>query len=271
MQEYLLQFIIDTINELNKAITRINNLMIKDIFSGTNMTIVEELVQVSGVICGAFAVMFLIMGIIEDLEQLDWKSLNIWYWMKYLARAILYSTLAANSCKICIWIYEALGIITKKYSLALSTSDIMEKFPIDQLKESVLDMSKLEALVGIVTCFFPLIVVWIVEVAVDLMVTIREFYILILAILSPLAVANFVRRGYAGVRLFVNEYVATVGQSIVIVVGLKLFSGWILGVFSEDFSSLAVNTWQLAKGSLALAVIVFGAKGLFKTVVDFSS
>ena len=112
----ILKQLTEAIYNIDKTLTEMVKLLSSDITKTSMWQLVERMVEISQTIALLLVVAYWVIGFVNELTEVDWRHLSIWWYIKKIIQIILAKALVDLAPNICISIYAFVGWAIKEYS-----------------------------------------------------------------------------------------------------------------------------------------------------------
>lgn len=260
----------DTIESIKNALSGIDESILKmvDILSQdpttTNIwTIVENAVRVSTSIALVLCVLYWLISFIREITDKDWRSLSIWWYFRQIIKLILAKALIDIAPDLLITIYKFIAWAMREYAISNTTDAIFSNLDWSVLENSLEEASFMKHLFIRIEIQLPNFIIWISSGICQVIAYGRILQICLLTIISPISMSTYSNGQHSGVFPTLREYVAVVGQAVVMILASQLYKGLIYMIIDTNISNIK-SIWMLAVSSVVFVTTVLGSQKIAK-------
>ena len=261
-KEILLQ-LIQAIHGIDNTLTKLVDVLSSDITRTSMWPLVERMVEISQIIALLLVVAYWLIGFVNELTEIDWRHLSIWWYIKKIIQIILAKALVDLAPNICISIYAFVGWAIKEYSPVAVNSMLYQGVDFSSLYASINSMGIMEKLVYKMDLLIPQITISVCSVIIQVIAYVRMLTICLLTVISPICLSTVVNKGVSGCYSFIKEYVGTVAQSVIMIIAFALYKGMI-GEIIETQVTGCESIWKLVVSTIVLVITVLSSQSIAK-------
>ena len=265
-EDRIVKGVVDNLQQIDNAINVIINMMTKNELPFSR-NLLDPMIEVSMTAGLLLVTGYWLIGFINEVTEIDWRNLSMWWYMRKLAGLILGKTLIDYSIVICRGIFQFVNLMVIKYQGAVDIPNMVSQLDVEAFTKMVEDLSFMDRVAFNAELQFPKIVLMIVAVVVQMLAYWRCIKIAMLQIFAPIRLATVVNKGWSGAFPFLQDYVGEVAQVVVIIVGLRLYAN-IVGDMMLNAGDSSTNMFiKLILASVMLLAIIGGAVPMAKSLI----
>lgn len=240
------------LREISEALASIDtvmndmvNVLSQDIITQNVGTwqMVNKAVQISQTIALVIVVAYWLIGFINEITDMDWRNLSMWWYFRKIIQLILAKALIDIAPDLCITIYNFVGWALKEYGNIGTTSSIFSSIDLQGIKEMAKDMNFVDKVFFKIDMLIPKFAIWICGIIIQVMAYARILQICLMTIISPISLASIVNGRNSGAFNFIKEYVSVVSQAVI--------TGW-------------NSVWKIVVATVTLTFIISSSQKLAK-------
>ncbi len=265
-EDRIVNGVVDSLERIDNAINVITNMMTKNKLPISEQ-LINPLIETSITIALLLVTAYWLVGFINELTEMDWRHLSIWWYVKKIVQLILAEELIIHSPDLCNAIFDLVNWMVQEFQLTTNIPKMIQQLDKDQFRQTVEGLNLWDRIMFNVELQTPKLVLMAVAVVVQLMAWIRVINIAILQILAPIRLSTVVNRGVSGAYSFFQDYVGEVGQVLIIFLGLKLYSSTIGDMMLNVGNSSTNMVFKMLLSSVCLLVVILGAVPIAKKLI----
>ena len=259
----ILKQLTEAIYNIDNTITEMVKLLSSDITKTAMWSLVESMVEISQIIALLLVTGYWLIGFINEITEIDWRNLSMWWYMRKLAGLILGKVLVDYSPRICITIYGLVGWAIKEYTPVAVNSLLYQGVDFSSLYASINSMGIMEKLVYKMDLLIPQITISVCSVIIQVIAYVRMLTICLLTVISPICLATTVNKGISGAYGFIKEYVGTVAQSVIMIISFALYKGMIGSIIETQITGWE-SIWKLVVSTIVLVITILSSQSIAK-------
>ena len=259
----ILKQLTEAIYNIDNTLTEMVKLLSSDITKTSMWPLVERMVEISQTIALLLVVAYWLIGFVNELTEIDWRHLSIWWYIKKIIQIILAKALVDLAPNICISIYAFVGWAIKEYSPVAVNSMLYQGVDFSSLYASINNMGIMEKLVYKMDLLIPQITISICSIVIQVIAHVRMITICLLTIISPICLSTVVNKGVSGCYGFIKEYVGTVAQSVIMIIAFALYKGMIGGIIDAQITGWE-SIWKLVVSTIVLVITILSSQSIAK-------
>ena len=248
---------------IDNTLTELVQLLSSDITRTNMWPLVEKMVEISQTIALLLVVAYWLIGFINEITEIDWRHLSIWWYMKRIIQLILAKALVDLAPNICISIYAFVGWAIKEYAPVTVSTSLFQTIDFKPVVDIVNEMGIMEKMVYKMDILIPQITISICSVIIQVIAHVRMLTICLLTIISPICLSTVVNKGVSGCYSFIKEYVGTVAQSVIMIIAFSLYKGMIGSVLETQITGWD-SIWKLVVSTIVLVITVLSSQSIAK-------
>ena len=260
--EILLQ-LIQAIHGIDNTLTKLVEVLSNDITRTSMWPLVERMVEISQTIALLLVVAYWLIGFINEITEIDWRHLSIWWYMKRIIQLILAKTLVDLAPNICISIYAFVGWAIRQYAPVAVSTSLFQSIDFQSVIDTVNNMGIMEKMVYKMDLLIPQITISVCSVIIQVIAYVRMLTICLLTIISPICLSTVVNKGVSGCYSFIKEYVGTVAQSVIMIIAFSLYKGMIGSIVETQITGWD-SIWKLVVSTIVLVITVLSSQSIAK-------
>ena len=260
--EILLQ-LIQAIHGIDNTLTKLVDVLSSDITRTSMWPLVERMVEISQTIALLLVVAYWLIGFVNELTEIDWRHLSIWWYIKKIIQIILAKALVDLAPDICISIYAFVGWAIKEYAPVAVSTSLFQSIDFQSVIDTVNNMGIMEKMVYKMDLLIPQITISVCSVIIQVIAYVRMLTICLLTIISPICLSTVVNKGASGAYGFIKEYVGTVAQSVIMIIAFSLYKGMIGSIVETQITGWD-SIWKLVVSTIVLVITVLSSQSIAK-------
>ena len=223
----VLSDISEALSSIDTVMNDMVNVLSQDIITQNVGTwqMVNKAVQISQTIALVIVVAYWLIGFINEITDMDWRNLSMWWYFRKIIQLILAKALIDIAPDLCITIYNFVGWALKEYGNIGTTSSIFSSIDLQGIKEMAKDMNFVDKLFFKIDILIPKFAIWICGIIIQVIAYARILQICLMTIISPISLASIVNGRNSGVFNFIKEYVSVVSQAVIMLLSFIIYRG----------------------------------------------
>ncbi len=259
----ILQQLVVTLSMMDKSIQELMNTFTRDIATGPNWVLVTKAVEVSKMIALMLVTGYWIVNLINEVTEIDWRNLSMWWYMRKLAGLILAEQLINMADSICLTIYQVVGWALKEYGGLNTSFELFANTEMKGIMEAVKDMGLMEKLIFKMDLMIPQMVILVCAIVLMVLAEFRIMTIYLMIIISPVCLATAVNKGVSGAYPFIKEFVGVTAQAVIMVIAITLYNSTVMGNVNLEVTGLE-SLYKLVVHTIVLLVMILSSQGIAK-------
>lgn len=262
--EDILESLKKALEGMDSAVERIIGILTKDVFSNGMLTMIDKTVEVTQTIALLLVTAYWLIGFINEITEVDWRHLSIWWYLKKIIQLILAKALIDLAPDICYGICHFCGWAIKEINLNTNLSSLLTSVNLVEIEKDLDGMNLWGRIWYYMEMMIPKSVITVSSLVVQVIAYLRTISIAIYVMISPICFATVVNKGVSGCYSFLQKFVGTVGQSLIIVIGVNVYKGIVADMLVSSTQGGLGVTMQLTVASIMLMVIIVSAQQFSK-------
>ena len=259
----ILKQLTEAIYNIDNTITEMVKILSSDITKTAMWPLVSKMVEISQTIALLLVVAYWLIGFINEITEIDWRHLSIWWYMKRIIQLILAKTLVDLAPNICISIYAFVGWAIRQYAPVSVSTSLFQSIDFQSVIDTVNNMGIMEKMVYKMDLLIPQITISVCSVIIQVIAYVRMLTICLLTIISPICLSTVVNKGVSGAYGFIKEYVGTVAQSVIMIIAFSLYKGMIASIVETQITGWD-SIWKLVVSTIVLVITVLSSQSIAK-------
>ncbi len=259
----ILQQLVQSIVGIDNTLTNLVNVLSSDITKTSLWPLVERMVEISQTIALLLVTGYWMINLINEVTEIDWRNLSMWWYMRKLAGLIMGKVLVDYSPKICIAIYGLVGWAVKEYAPVSVNVSLFQTIDFQPVMDAINNMGIMEKMVYKMDLLIPQIAISICSVIIQVIAYVRMLTICLLTIISPICLATTVNKGVSGAYGFIKEYVGTVAQSVIMIIAFSLYKSMVGSIIETQITGWD-SIWKLVVSTIVLVITVLSSQSIAK-------
>lgn len=260
------------LREISEALASIDtvmndmvNVLSQDIITQNVGTwqMVNKAVQISQTIALVIVVAYWLIGFINEITDMDWRNLSMWWYFRKIIQLILAKALIDIAPDLCITIYNFVGWALKEYGNIGTTSSIFSSIDLQGIKEMAKDMNFVDKVFFKIDMLIPKFAIWICGIIIQVMAYARILQICLMTIISPISLASIVNGRNSGAFNFIKEYVSVVSQAVIMFLSFIIYRGVVQSIITGQITNWN-SVWKIVVATVTLTFTISSSQKLAK-------
>ena len=260
------------LREISEALASIDtvmndmvNVLSQDIITQNVGTwqMVNKAVQISQTIALVIVVAYWLIGFINEITDMDWRNLSMWWYFRKIIQLILAKALIDIAPDLCITIYNFVGWALKEYGNIGTTSSIFSSIDLQGIKEMAKDMNFVDKVFFKIDMLIPKFAIWICGIIIQVMAYARILQICLMTIISPISLASIVNGRNSGAFNFIKEYVSVVSQAVIMLLSFIIYRGVVQSIITGQITNWN-SVWKIVVATVTLTFTISSSQKLAK-------
>ena len=260
------------LREISEALASIDtvmndmvNVLSQDIITQNVGTwqMVNKAVQISQTIALVIVVAYWLIGFINEITDMDWRNLSMWWYFRKIIQLILAKALIDIAPDLCITIYNFVGWALKEYGNIGTTSSIFSSIDLQGIKEMAKDMNFVDKVFFKIDMLIPKFAIWICGIIIQVMAYARILQICLMTIISPISLASIVNGRNSGAFNFIKEYVSVVSQAVIMLLSFIIYKGVVQNIITGQITGWN-SVWKIVVATVTLTFMISSSQKLAK-------
>ena len=261
----VLRDISEALSSIDTVMNDMVNVLSQDIITQNVGTwqMVNKAVQISQTIALVIVVAYWLIGFINEITDMDWRNLSMWWYFRKIIQLILAKALIDIAPDLCIAIYNFVGWALKEYGNIGTTSSIFSSIDLQGIKEMAKDMNFVDKVFFKIDMLIPKFAIWICGIIIQVMAYARILQICLMTIISPISLASIVNGRNSGAFNFIKEYVSVVSQAVIMLLSFIIYKGVVQSIITGQITGWN-NVWKIVVATVTLTFMISSSQKLAK-------
>ena len=261
----VLSDISEALSSIDTVMNDMVNVLSQDIITQNVGTwqMVNKAVQISQTIALVIVVAYWLIGFINEITDMDWRNLSMWWYFRKIIQLILAKALIDIAPDLCITIYNFVGWALEEYGNIGTTSSIFSSIDLQGIKEMAKDMNFVDKLFFKIDILIPKFAIWICGIIIQVIAYARILQICLMTIISPISLASIVNGRNSGVFNFIKEYVSVVSQAVIMLLSFIIYRGVVQSIITGQITGWN-SVWKIVVATVTLTFMIGSSQKLAK-------
>lgn len=261
----VLRDISEALSSIDTVMNDMVNVLSQDIITQNVGTwqMVNKAVQISQTIALVIVVAYWLIGFINEITDMDWRNLSMWWYFRKIIQLILAKALIDIAPDLCITIYNFVGWALKEYGNIGTTSSIFSSIDLQGIKEMAKDMNFVDKVFFKIDMLIPKFAIWICGIIIQVMAYARILQICLMTIISPISLASIVNGRNSGAFNFIKEYVSVVSQAVIMFLSFIIYRGVVQSIITGQITNWN-SVWKIVVATVTLTFTISSSQKLAK-------
>lgn len=261
----VLSDISEALSSIDTVMNDMVNVLSQDIITQNVGTwqMVNKAVQISQTIALVIVVAYWLIGFINEITDMDWRNLSMWWYFRKIIQLILAKALIDIAPDLCITIYNFVGWALEEYGNIGTTSSIFSSIDLQGIKEMAKDMNFVDKLFFKIDILIPKFAIWICGIIIQVIAYARILQICLMTIISPISLASIVNGRNSGVFNFIKEYVSVVSQAVIMLLSFIIYRGVVQSIITGQITGWN-SVWKIVVATVTLTFMISSSQKLAK-------
>ena len=261
----VLRGISEALSSIDTVMNDMVNVLSQDIITQNVGTwqMVNKAVQISQTIALVIVVAYWLIGFINEITDMDWRNLSMWWYFRKIIQLILAKALIDIAPDLCITIYNFVGWALKEYGNIGTTSSIFSSIDLQGIKEMAKDMNFVDKVFFKIDMLIPKFAIWICGIIIQVMAYARILQICLMTIISPISLASIVNGRNSGAFNFIKEYVSVVSQAVIMFLSFIIYRGVVQTIITGQITNWN-SVWKIVVATVTLTFTISSSQKLAK-------
>lgn len=261
----VLSDISEALSSIDTVMNDMVNVLSQDIITQNVGTwqMVNKAVQISQTIALVIVVAYWLIGFINEITDMDWRNLSMWWYFRKIIQLILAKALIDIAPDLCITIYNFVGWALKEYGNIGTTSSIFSSIDLQGIKEMAKDMNFVDKVFFKIDMLIPKFAIWICGIIIQVMAYARILQICLMTIISPISLASIVNGRNSGAFNFIKEYVSVVSQAVIMLLSFIIYRGVVQSIITGQITGWN-SVWKIVVATVTLTFTISSSQKLAK-------
>ena len=255
----------EALSSIDTVMNDMVNVLSQDIITQNVGTwqMVNKAVQISQTIALVIVVAYWLIGFINEITDMDWRNLSMWWYFRKIIQLILAKALIDIAPDLCITIYNFVGWALKEYGNIGTTSSIFSSIDLQGIKEMAKDMNFVDKVFFKIDMLIPKFAIWICGIIIQVMAYARILQICLMTIISPISLASIVNGRNSGAFNFIKEYVSVVSQAVIMFLSFIIYRGVVQSIITGQITNWN-SVWKIVVATVTLTFTISSSQKLAK-------
>ena len=209
-----------------------------------------------------------LMGFVEEITEIDWRHLSMWWYIKKIIQLILAKALIDYSPVLCEMSYNFIRYALEMFKLTFNQNDLLNNINWEAAMKTVKDMSITERIMFNAEMMIPGYVIQGVGVYLQVVGVVRMINIAMLQVIAPFKLALCSKDGTRPAWEFLRKYVSTVGQNVIIMIAIWIYTAIANEIILVDIQGTADLMIKILISSVVLVVTILTAQSFTSFLVE---
>ena len=261
----VLSDISEALSSIDTVMNDMVNVLSQDIITQNVGTwqMVNKAVQISQTIALVIVVAYWLIGFINEITDMDWRNLSMWWYFRKIIQLILAKALIDIAPDLCITIYNFVGWALEEYGNIGTTSSIFSSIDLQGIKEMAKDMNFVDKLFFKIDILIPKFAIWICGIIIQVIAYARILQICLMTIISPISLASIVNGRNSGAFNFIKEYVSVVSQAVIMLLSFIIYRGVVQSIITGQITGWN-SIWKIVVATVTLTFMISSSQKLAK-------
>lgn len=261
----VLQEVAEALASIDTTMTDMTNLLSQNIITNNvgMWQMVSKAVRISQSIALVIVVAYWLIGFINEITEMDWRNLSIWWYFRKIIQLILAKALIDLAPNLCVTIYNFVAWSLNEFITIGTTNNIYNNLDMQGIKDIANSMGFIDKVFFRIDMMIPKLIVKFCGIIIQVMAYSRILQIGLMVIISPISLASIVNGRHSGAFNFIKEYVAVVGQAIVMILSFIVYRGIVQNIITNQIEGWD-SLWKLVVATITLTSTILGAQKLAK-------
>ena len=261
----VLRDISEALASIDTVMNDMVNVLSQDIITQNVGTwqMVNKAVQISQTIALVIVVAYWLIGFINEITDMDWRNLSMWWYFRKIIQLILAKALIDIAPDLCITIYNFVGWALKEYGNIGTTSSIFSSIDLQGIKEMAKDMNFVDKVFFKIDMLIPKFAIWICGIIIQVMAYARILQICLMTIISPISLPSIVNGRNSGAFNFIKEYVSVVSQAVIMFLSFIIYRGVVQSIITGQITNWN-SVWKIVVATVTLTFTISSSQKLAK-------
>jgi hypothetical protein len=200
------------------------------------------------------------MGFVEEITEIDWRHLSMWWYIKKIIQLILAKALIDYSPTLCEMSYNFIRYALEMFKLTFIQNDIINNINWEAMMKIVKDMSITERIMFNAEMMIPGYIIQGVGVFLQGVAIVRMINIALLQVIAPFKLALCSKYGTRPAWEFLRKYISTVGQNVIIMIAVQIYTILANEIILVNIQGTADLMIKIVLSSAVLVVTILTAQ-----------
>ena len=224
--------------------------------------------ETSQMIALILVTVYWLMGFIEEITEIDWRNLSMWWYIRKIIQLMLAKALIDLSPTLCEISYNFIRHALEMYKLTFNQNDLLNNINWDGVMKTVKEMNSLERIAFNTEMMVPGYIIQGVGVFLQVVGVVRIFNIAMLQIIAPIKLALCSKYGMRPAWEFLRRYVSTVGQNVIIMIAIWVYTAIANEMILVNIQGTADLMIKILISSVVLVVTILSAQSITSFLME---
>jgi hypothetical protein len=250
------------------GLDRCMQILTYEFMTPTLKEMLNTLTETSQMIALILVVIYWLMGFVEEITEIDWRHLSMWWYIKKIIQLILAKALIDYSPTLCEMSYNFIRYVLEMFKLTFNQNDILNNINWDAMMKTVKDMSITERIMFNAEMMIPGYIIQGVGLFLQGVAIVRMINIAMLQVIAPFKLALCSKYGTKPAWEFLGRYASTVGQNVIIMIAIQVYTALVNEIILVNIQGTADLMIKIVLSSVVLVVTVLSAQSFAKFLVE---
>ena len=224
--------------------------------------------ETSQMIALILVTIYWLLGFAEEITEIDWRHLSMWWYVKKIIQLILAKALIDYSPTLCEMSYNFIRYVLEMYKLTFNQNDLLNNINWDAMMKTVKDMSALERIAFNNEMMIPGYVLQGVGCYLQVVGIIRMINIAMLQVIAPFKLALCSKDGMRPAWGFLKKYISTVGQNVIIIIAIWIYTAIVNDMILVNIQGTADLMIKIVISSVVLVIAIMSAQSIASFLLE---
>ena len=224
--------------------------------------------ETSQMIALILVIVYWLTGFVEEITEIDWRHLSMWWYVKKIIQLILAKALIDYSPTLCEMSYNFIRYALEMFKLTFNQNDLINNINWSAMMKSVKEMSTLERIAFNTEMMVPGYILQGVGVYLQAVGIVRMINIAMLQVIAPFKLALCSKDGMAPAWSFLRKYISTVGQNVIIMIAIWIYTAIANEMILVNIQGTADFMVKIVISSVVLVVSIISAQAFASFLVE---
>jgi hypothetical protein len=244
------------------GLDRCMQILTYEFMTPTLKEMLNTLTETSQMIALILVTVYWLTGFIEEITEIDWRHLSMWWYIKKIIQLILAKALIDYSPTLCEMSYNFIRYVLEMYKLTFNQNDLINGINWEAAMKTVKDMSILERVSFNTEMMVPGYVLQGVGIYLQVVGIIRMINIAMLQVIAPFKLALCSKHGTRPAWEFLKRYVSTVGQNVIIMIAIQIYTALANEIILVNIQGTADLMIKILISSIVLVITILSAQAI---------
>lgn len=222
-------------------------------------SVVQTAITVSTTVATILVVLYWLVSFINEITEMDWKHLSIWWYFRKIVQLILAKFLIDAAPDLLLSFFKFSSWMMIQFAGGLGVENVFASIDFSTMQQNLEGMNFIEHLLLRVELMVPTLVIRGCQVVIYIIAYSRIIKICLYVIISPISLSTVANGRKSGAWGFVKEYASVVGQSVIIVIIIQIYRGMVNMLIDGSIDGIG-GIYKLLVSTIILATCVVGSQ-----------